>query len=166
MSRIESIVERMSAARQYTQSLLDETGRDDWFRMPSGDVTHIAWQVGHMAAAEYFLALLRIRGKKEEDAQLIPEEFMSLFGRGSTPNPDESAYPAVDDIQQVFDRVHHQAIEEVGGLSDNTLDEPVDTPHPMFSTKLGSLLFCPAHELLHAGQIGLLRRLFGNAPLR
>jgi hypothetical protein len=31
---------------------------------------------------------------------------------------------------------------------------------------LDALLFSSKHEMLHAGQIGLLRRLFGKQPLR
>jgi hypothetical protein len=57
-------------------------------------------------------------------------------------------------------------LDELARLPGGVLDETVDNPHPMFSTKLGALMFCPFHEMLHAGQIGLLRRLFGNAPLR
>ena len=33
-------------------------------------------------------------------------------------------------------------------------------------TKLGALFFCSVHEMMHAGQIGLLRRLLGKSPLR
>jgi uncharacterized damage-inducible protein DinB len=32
-------------------------------------------------------------------------------------------------------------------------------------TKRASLLWCAQHELVHAGQIGLLRRLLGYPPL-
>jgi hypothetical protein len=31
---------------------------------------------------------------------------------------------------------------------------------------MGSVFVCSAHEMLHAGQIGLLRRLLGKPPLR
>ena len=35
----------------------------------------------------------------------------------------------------------------------------------MAQTKLDSLFWCAHHEMLHAGQIGLVRRLLGQAPL-
>jgi len=75
-------------------------------------------------------------------------------------------YPSIETIQDVFARVRKQAVEELGQLADSVLDEPTEKPHPMFSTKLGALAFCPLHEMLHAGQIGLLRRLSGSDPLR
>jgi hypothetical protein len=39
-------------------------------------------------------------------------------------------------------------------------------PHPLVRTKLWALLWCAQHEAVHAGQIGLLRRQLGHAPLR
>ena len=166
MSRLGSVVDQIRTARLYTESLLDGIEADHWFRRPAEGVTHVAWQVGHLAVAQHFLTMQRIRGRKEEDAELIGDDFMKQFGKGSVPeaNPDE--YPSPDEIRAVFDRVHKQAVKELEELPEAVLDEPTDKPHPMFSTKHGALSFCPLHEMLHAGQIGLLRRLLGSAPLR
>ena len=166
MSRISSVLEQIKTARAYTESLLDGLEPDDWFRQPSEGITHIAWQVGHLGAAEYFLTLNRIRGPEAEDAELISEKFLKLFGKGSVPEADPGSYPGAEEILETARRVHNRAVEELGRLSEAVLDEPVDTPHAMFSTKYGALAFCSLHEMLHAGQIGLLRRLLGNAPLR
>lgn len=166
MSRIELIVGQIRSARAYTESLLDGTDPGDWFRLPTDGVSHVAWQVGHIAVAQYYLALKRIRGDRQEDAKLVSDELMGLFGKGSTPHPGAGAYPSAEEIRSVFDGVHRQAVEEVSAFAESVLDEPTDPPHPMFSTKLGALLFCPQHEMLHAGQIGLLRRLLGADPLR
>ncbi len=166
MSRIELLIGQLQTARGYTAGLVDSIAGDDWFRQPSEGVTHVAWQVGHIAAAEYFLTMNRIRGARESDADVIPPSFLKAFGKGSTVQSDPDVYPAVDEIRQVFDRVHRQAIEELSETADAVLDEPVDPPHPMFSTKLGALTFAPMHEMVHAGQIGLIRRLLGNEPLR
>ncbi len=166
MSRIEPIVKQICSTRKYTESLLDGLSPEDWFRMPTEGVTHIAWQVGHIAVAEYYLALQRIRGKRAEDSEIVSEESMGLFGKGSTPQAKTDAYPRPDAIRQMLHNVHRYVAEEVGNLPDAVLDESIDPPHPMFPTKLELLLFCPQHEMLHAGQIGLLRRLLGNEPLR
>ena len=166
MSRISFVLEQIKTARAYTESFLDGLEPDEWFRRPSEGVTHIAWQFGHLAAAEYFLTLNRIRGPKTEDAELIPEKFLKQFGKGSVPDADPGGYPGAEEILETVRRVHNWALEELGRLPETVLDEPVDKPHPMFSTKYGALAFCSLHEMLHAGQIGLVRRLLGNAPLR
>jgi len=166
MSRLTLLVDQIRKARLYTRSLLEGVEADQWFRQPAEGVTHIAWQVGHIAAAEYFLTMQRMRGRRAEDAELIGDDFLTLFGKGSAPQADPGVYPSIETIQDVFARVRKQAVEELGQLADSVLDEPTEKPHPMFSTKLGALAFCPLHEMLHAGQIGLLRRLSGSDPLR
>jgi hypothetical protein len=66
----------------------------------------------------------------------------------------------------VFGAVHQQALTELGQWTDAELDVPVEQPHPVFKTKLGSVEWCSQHELVHAGQIAFLRRLMGKPPLR
>jgi hypothetical protein len=58
VSRVHIAIEQIVFARNYTIELLDQTPADDWFRLPAGGVSHVAWQVGHIAFAEYRLALL------------------------------------------------------------------------------------------------------------
>jgi uncharacterized damage-inducible protein DinB len=43
--------------------------------------------------------------------------------------------------------------------------DPVPHPSPFAKTKLTALFWCSHHEMLHAGQIGLLRRQLGHPPL-
>jgi hypothetical protein len=50
-------------------------------------VSHIAWQVGHLAFAEYRLALWRIRGVLPQDADQVSEKHRFLFGRNRSPTP-------------------------------------------------------------------------------
>jgi hypothetical protein len=165
MSRLQLAIEQIAFARNYTLGLLDQTPATDWFRQPPGGVSHVAWQVGHLAFAEYRLALWRIRGAQPEDDQLIPAEFVRLFGAESVPDADPARYPAQVAIRAVLDRVHERVLGELPGLSEAELDQPVPHPHPFAKTKLRALLWCAHHEMVHAGQIGLLRRQLGHPPL-
>ena len=65
-----------------------------------------------------------------------------------------------------FDRVHAQAVEELSQYTDEQLDVPSEPSHPAFTTHLGAVGFASQHELLHAGQIVLLRRLMGKEAKR
>ena len=165
MNRVELAVEQIAFARDYTVRLLEHIDPGDWFQRPPGGVTHIAWQVGHLAVAEYFLALVRIRGERPEDESLIPKAFQQPFERQSVPAFDPAKYPGAAEIRAVLDRVHSQTLRELRGLDDGELDQPVPKPHPVAKTKWWSLLWCAHHEMVHAGQIGLLRRQLGHSPL-
>jgi hypothetical protein len=165
MSRLDLAIHQLSHVRKYTVRLLGHIDPTDWFRQPAEGVTHVAWQVGHLAMAEFRLALVRTRGLRPEDEDLISDAFIEPFSRESVPVPDSKKYPPPPVIREVFERVHRQTLCELKTLSEEDLDTPPLIEHPLFDTKLGSLLWCAQHEMLHAGQIGLLRRLLGQSPL-
>ena len=79
MNRLQLAIEQIVFARNYTIGLLDQTPADDWFRLPAGGVSHVAWQVGHIAFAEYRLALWRIRDEQPGDVALFSPDFKRLF---------------------------------------------------------------------------------------
>jgi len=166
--RLAVALRKIEFARNYTMISLEGLSDDDWYWVPENQheyVTHIAWQVGHIAMSEYGLTLFRQRGRKLEDAELMSGKFRKLFMKGTTPNPDRDAYPAPDEILEVLNKVHLQMRSEIASL-EQTLDEESGPPHAAYATKYGALLFAPDHEMLHAGQIGMLRRMMGKPPMR
>ncbi len=165
-SRIELVLGQIRFAREYTLSLLADVGTDDWFQMPAGCSTHLAWQVGHLAMAQYGLCLFRMRGRADVDMELMSSSFRKKFSKGTTPEADPAKNPSPEEIRAVFDRVFQQALLELPTIPDSQLDDPIEMPFAAFPTKFGGLLFCSHHEMLHAGQIGLLRRLLGKTPVR
>jgi hypothetical protein len=146
--------------------LLEGVEPDEWFHPVAGGVTHLAWQVGHLAMAQYGLTMLRVRGKEPEDGELISNDFIRRFMKRSTPTPDAAQYPPREEILSVYHRVHERALQELARYSDEDLQDPVPEPYAVFPNKLGSVFFCSAHEMLHAGQIGLIRRQLGKPPVR
>ena len=165
-SRLELAIGQIQFAREYTHSLISDLETADWFRQPSEGVSHLAWQIGHLAMAQYGLCLFRMRGRADVDLELMSSSFRKKFSKGTTPDPDPSKNPSPEEIRGVFDRVFAQAMQELPTFSDSILDEPVEMPYAAIATKFGGLLFCSHHEMLHAGQIGLLRRLLGKVPVR
>jgi hypothetical protein len=159
-------VERVEFARRYTQQFLGGLTPDEWFWQPSELTTHIAWQVAHLSVAQYNLCLRRVRGRIDADQAFMPEAFFDRFKVGSQPAIGAAANPPLEEIRRVFDSVHRQSLCELAERTDEELDVPTDPPHPAFQTKLGGVEYCPSHEFVHAGQIALLRRLMGKAPLR
>ncbi len=167
MSELSAAISQIRQARRYTEDLLQNIPDEHWFSSPTGGVTHVAWQVGHLAVCEYALAMKRVRGVRPDDETLVSADDFRLYGKGSEPVFDASAYPPVSEIKALLQRVHHRTLEELTDLDEATANEPTsDPPHPMFNTKLGALIWCAQHEFLHAGQIGLLRRQLGLASLR
>jgi DinB family protein len=163
---LELALQQIEFARVYTQSILAEIDQAEWFTMPPGCPTHVAWQVGHLAMAEYGLCLYRMRGRQPIDLELMTSGFRKLFSRGTTPEADAAKYPSAAEIRATLDRVHAQVLKEAADFTEEQLAQVVEMPYAVHANKLGCLLFCSHHEMLHAGQLGLLRRLLGGQPIR
>jgi len=160
------LVSRINFARQYTLGLIADIDDNQWFHSPSDGVTNVAWQMGHLAVAQFGLAIGRLRDVREDDRQLLPEQFRALYGKGSQPSDDPSGQPTPQEIRRVAAAVHEQVLKELPAYAEEELDAALPNPHPVFRTKRGAVEFCAAHELIHAGQIALVRRMLGKAPLR
>ncbi|QDU41405.1 DinB superfamily protein [Maioricimonas rarisocia] len=166
MTAVASLLDELRAAREYTNGLLDHVPDGDWYRMPAEGVTHIAWQVGHLAWAELGLCLVRVCGMSPEEISLLPKHYGELFGKGSVPRTEDDRHPEPAELRAAADRVHAAALEAVSQLDDSVLDEPAGPPHLMFTSKREALRWCAHHELTHTGQIILLRRLLGHTARR
>ncbi|MBA4063683.1 MAG: DinB family protein [Isosphaera sp.] len=166
MSRLRDALDQIDMARRYNRERVDSVPAAEWFVTPPGGVSHVAWQVGHVAFAEYRLCLERLRPRTPADEALIPGGFIKAFGRDSTPESVAGAGFDAGQIRAVFDRVHERVMDELPTYPDADLDlPPLGMSHPWFSTRLGGLRYAPLHEMIHCGQIGLLRRMLGRNPI-
>ena len=117
--------------------------------------------------AQYGLTLFRQRGRESIDSELMSGKFRKKFMKGTTPTASREDYPTRDEIITVLNAVNEQMLVELPQFdSDAHLNEVIDEPNAGFGNKFGALMFACDHEMLHAGQIGLLRRLMGKSPLR
>lgn len=153
-------------ARDYTLQLLDATPEDLWFRIPDGVPTNIAWQVGHLTVSQYGLLLFRLRGREPDDLELIPSRFRKAYSRGSTPSDDTEKQFSVAELRERLNQVFELSMKTLPTVSVETLLESEGMPYAVYPNKLGAVLFCPLHEQIHAGQIGVTRRALGLEPVR
>ena len=165
MSRMSEALHQLDFARKYTLSRVETVPLAEWFIIPVGGVSHLAWQVGHIAFAEYRLCLERLRPRSSADETLISDDFLNTFGRDSVPRADPSVYPSAAEIRSVYDAVHARILEELPIYRDADLDLPILIPHSLFRTRYESLRYAPLHEMIHCGQIAMIRRMLGQKPI-
>ena len=159
-------IEQIQFARTYTLSLLEEVPRERWFEIPAGLPSNIAWQAGHLAVSQYGLLMFRVRGRRPEDLDLIPGKFRKAYSRQTTPNSDPANQPSPYALIERLAQIHELALAELSEVPPEVLLEEVDRPWAAWPNKLGAIMFCPLHEHIHAGQIGLIRRALGLDPIR
>ncbi|MGB7345921.1 MAG: DinB family protein [Pirellulaceae bacterium] len=153
-------------ARRYTLELLESIPHELWFTMPAGLPTNVAWQVGHMTVSQYGLLMFRIRGRRPDDLDLIPGRFRKAYGRSSTPKSDPTDQPSPQELLERMTRVYDLGMAELSDVTGEMLLESVEMPYAHFPNKLGAILFCPMHEQIHAGHLGMLRRALDLEPIR
>jgi hypothetical protein len=110
--------------------------------------------------------LFRQRGRAEGDLELMPGWLRKRFGRGSFPPIEPADIPPKAVLLAILDRIHIASMNAVKTFTAEQLSEPTEMPFAAFPIKLGALMFCPLHESIHAGQIGMLRRMHGLEPVR
>ncbi len=162
----DQVVDQMNWARQYSLQLIESIPYELWYVQPAGAATNVAWQVGHLAVSQYGLMLFRQRGRQPEDRKIMPSWLRKQFGRSTNPLALSKTVAEPDKLLDLLSSVHQQSIDEVRQLQPEQLLEPVELPYAAYPIKLGALLFCPIHEAIHTGQIGVLRRMHGLDPLR
>lgn len=163
---LQGAIGQIRFARDYTLELLDATPEEMWWKIPDGLPSNIAWQAGHLTVSQYGLLMFRLRGRKPEDLELIPGKFRKAYGRGSTPRADPDGQPTPSELYERMEQVFEQGLDAIREAPVETLLEPVEMPYAAYPIKLGAILFCPLHEQIHAGQIGLIRRALGLESIR
>ncbi|QJW99501.1 hypothetical protein FTUN_7113 [Frigoriglobus tundricola] len=88
---------------------------------------------------------------------------LTQFGRES--QPDAVTGFTAEQIRTAFDAVHVQAMKELAAYPDADLDLPPLKPHPLFGTRIAGLRYAPLHEMIHCGQLALIRRMLGQKPI-
>ena len=166
LSMRDAALGQMEFARAYTLGLISEVPEELWQVSPAGIPTHFAWQIGHLAVAQYGLMLFRQRGRAEGDVELMPGWFRKRYSRGTSAAGDPSPHPDRSTMLAMLERIHLAAAEYMQETTPESLLEPTEMPYTAYPIKLGAFLFCPLHESIHSGQIGLLRRAHGLEPLR
>lgn len=163
---LQGAIGQIQFARRYTLSLLEATPGDRWFEFPPGLESNIAWQVGHLTVSQYGLLMFRLQGRQDEDLKLIPSKFRKAYTRGSQPSQDTAGQLSRDELLDRMATIFKRSMTVLHSLNPAVLLEPIEMPYATYPIKLGTILFCPLHEHIHAGQIGMIRRAFGWDPVR
>jgi hypothetical protein len=111
-------------------------------------VGHVTWAMDRVGRGPF--------GLKPE----LPAEYDSLFGMGTTPDPQAAGYPPLEKLMREFDASVEGLAEKIATLNDGDLDRPMpeDSPAKVRFPTLGALLHGTYfHTAYHLGQVSMLR---------
>lgn len=149
-------------ARNYTEGVLKELPEPThWIQRACPGGNHAFWIVGHLAYAENFFAMM-----VRPELALPLDGYDKLFGRGSLPIDDVAAYPDRDDLLQVLRDRRSALIQALEGCSDADFEKKASEKAPPFMRTIAEIFQGAVwHESLHGGQLSIIHRQLGNAPL-
>lgn len=148
-------VELLTFSRKTLNKYIDTVPADKATAQGPACPNHALWTFGHLAATAAW-GLSTIGGPKNA----VPESYDKLFGMGSTPTADASAYPSLAEVKKAYEDTHAKLLAAARGMTDAQLKTPVEAGG--FATDRADLLFKLAwHEAWHLGQIADLRRALG-----
>lgn len=119
---------------------------------PAAD-RHNIWEIVVHAAYWKYIVRRRLRGEKRGS---FPSKGSNWFVRPAGPESSEKAWKA---DAKLLAEMHHRLRETIAGLSSREL---YHTPNGSKYNNLAMITGIASHDLYHAGQIQLLKRLRGK----
>jgi hypothetical protein len=139
--------------------MIDDVPADKLTFQAEGAKNHALWTLGHLATGYQWFGPF-IGAKKPA----LPESYNGLFGYGSRPTTDASAYPSIAEV-----RKHHLAcfkavMDAANKLDDATLSNPPVGETTMVTSMIDGLIKTAWHEGWHQGQLAAWRTAAGLKP--
>lgn len=162
MSLKERLQRQLESARQLSQRLLaDFHSPEQWTHQVYDGGNHALWFAGHMANTDNFLISLVAPQRAIEK-----NGFGAAFGMGSRPSGDLADYPPIEEVLATMHERRATLLEVLAGFSDEDLARPTPAGAPDFLSDFGSVFELAVwHEGLHSGQLSMVRRSLGFAPV-
>lgn len=123
------------------------------------DINHVKYLAGHLLNSHYGLAL----------AADVPVEtkWNDLFAvMGQSEAKDDFDYPTIEEIKKEWNHLYKPLRKGLKEMTSDELEETPPAPFDQVANSSGELwAFINHHIAYHIGQIGILRRGFGKAPM-
>src|SRR5262249_24573095 len=119
---------------------------------------NIAWQLGHLIAAE-----TQIGGMLKIPYPELAESLAGLEKTATNKTRPDGGKLSKDDYLRWFTKVRGATIVGLGKLSDTDLDQPNPGGMQQIAPTIGTLFVLVGnHTMMHAGQFSVLRRALGK----
>src|SRR5262245_32195080 len=141
--------------KKYLEDLSDA----DLLVRPVPESNHIAWQLGHLIAAEQQL-LQMLPGCKGIE---LPAGYAEQHSKEKSHDASTKGFGKKADYLALYEKSRANVLKNLNAFSDADLDKPLEGPMSAVAPNLGGLFVLIAnHPMMHAGQFVVLRRKLGK----
>ena len=157
---IDAIVFNLEASGRMLDAVTADLTGADWTYRITPQANCAAWLMGHLILTER-RALTNIG---YNDLPPLPDGFEARFSRENNA-PFSTDFGDAAILTPLFDKHRGLMIEAVKHISVEKLEAPLPKPNARMKTTGEMLVFMGIHLMSHAGQISMIRRSLGRAPL-
>jgi DinB family protein len=157
-----AIESNIAFADKIAQSYLGDLTDAELLVRPVPGANHIAWQLGHLVAAEHDLVEMVAPGSMPE----LPAGFKEKHSKQTAPSDDPKAFCTKAEYLKLLKEQRAGTLAALAKMSDADLSKPA--PEPMRShlaTVADMFSMQGGHLTMHAGQWAVVRRKLGRKPL-
>ena len=161
MKAQDAIRTALTSTKNILNMYLADLSDADLLVRPVPHANHIAWQLGHLIAAERGMVSENIPGVKYPE---LPAGFAERHNKETAGK--DTGFGTKAEYLDLFNKVRQTTMDAVGKLSDADLDKPTAGRVAQMAPTLGHLLLLNAdHAMMHAGQFSVVRRKLGKPVL-
>ncbi len=162
MITFEAVEANLRMADTILQALVSDLADDELLVRPAEGANHIAWQLGHLIGAEYFL----ISQIADQVEMAIPVGWREKYTPETAKLDDQMCFESKDRYLDLYGAQRKATLDILKELGPEQLIEPGPEFLETVVHNVGELfLFQAHHELMHAGQFTVIRRKLGKPVL-
>jgi DinB superfamily len=155
----DAIRSSLSIADFMVQGYLADITPQELLQRPAPDANHIAWQLGHLIAAEHRL----IEAAAPGSMQPLPAGFTERHTKDMATSDNPADFLSKDEYLKIASDARSNTLKALDQLSEADFDKPVIGRVPPFVKCAGHcFVTVGSHWVSHTGQWVVLRRKLGR----
>lgn len=163
MTGVDAIRTALLSTQYLTNWFIADLSDADLLVRPVGGANHIAWQLGHVIAAEQNLMKSQL---PDTPYPALPTGFAEKHTKETSALEPATGFLSKAEYQELFRSTREATVELLDKLSDADLDRPTTGNMAAFAPTLGAFFVLVAnHSLMHGGQFSVVRRKLGKPVL-
>jgi hypothetical protein len=161
MNFFDTVQELLGTSRFVMSTYLSDMSDADILVRPVAGAHHAAWQIGHLIVSERRM----IEGISPQSCPALPTGFEAGHAKESE-GREGALFLPIKEYQDLMTAQRRATIEVAKGVREPQLMEPAPEFMRSYAPFVRSVfLSIGGHELMHAGQIAVIRRALGKPVL-
>jgi hypothetical protein len=154
---------QLNGTQQFLARLVNDLSDADFQVRPVDKANTIAWQMGHLIAAEQTFGKENLPGVQYP---ALPPGFAEQHTNATAAVEPPKGFLSKAQYMDLFNATRAATIAAVGKMSEADFDKPTTGRMAQFCPTVGHIAgLLASHTLMHAGQFTVLRRKLGKPVL-